>query len=386
MGIPHFEEQDADVVLDVLQLRWTATEKLDGSYFEFGLDNEGKYFSKRKGGHRCYTVNDWESEGWTNAYRAGHIAAEEICDFLVERGVIWPGTMIYSEIMFGDRPNTIPYANTATIAIQGWSYSTDLSIPAFHLKNFSTTVMHEMYHSYDARTKVRKQMMTTWNVICLSAISGAYIFARLETPAKALTQTINDFRNALHQDLKMTTADLMKLKLNKRPGWIMKEDWPEVKRRIIECREKWQRLIVPELRAFRERTLRALLHDQYSELRGSQFGEGLVIKTWNRNTVKFTDREGFTKANEHAHWVKYAIVGGRRPRRPSFLSRTKDWPVEERLARLDKLAERYLRHRHKLSKQFPNGTKLMPVSYDLELHERTKLMFCDTRERIANGR
>lgn len=387
MGIPHFEDLALHDILDALDLRWTTNEKMDGSWMEFGLDDDGRYFSRRKGGPKCYSINDWPAEGWTNAFRVGHQACEEITEFLQERYVMAPGTRITCEVLFGDRPNTIPYANTASIAIISWSFSKDLTVLQFTLNDFRTSLTHDIYHTYDGRTKHLKRLALDWKVLVLEDLPAAWTWARMKTHADMLKGKVLQFKNEIAGETTLSRGDLIKMPLNRRPGFVFPDKWPAVKEAIKETRAMWQRDIVPELVIFKDMTMRSLLMDHVAfALRGSQYSEGLVVTTWKHNTFKMVDREGFTGANKFAHWVKYNIAGGRRPKRPSFLSRTADWPIEKRLARLDVLRERYLRHHGKLNKYFRNTYKLMPVEYQNELHERTKLLFVDVRERIINGR
>jgi hypothetical protein len=113
--------------------------------------------------------------------------------------------------------------------------------------------------------------------------------------------------------------------------------------------------------------------------------EGFVVQA-DDVTFKIVNREVFPDLNLFTHRVKYWIVGGRRPARSSFLSRTKDWPKAERLARLDMLLERYLKHHTKLTKEIHLLRKKWSIRYDGSLHLRTLGMFYDTRKRIENGR
>jgi hypothetical protein len=387
MGIPHFEDLDLDTLLDIVELRWTACEKMDGSYMEFGLDKHGRFFTRRKNGTPCYTIDDWPDEGWTNSFRAAHVVAEEVADFLVERAILRPKHFFMCEVMWGDRPNTVIYPNTASLIIHSWSYSADVTPVQFMLKDFSTSVSHSIYHSYDAKTKQLKPARNEWNILVQEPINSSWIWARMKPYAATLKKQLIGFRDELIQGVRMSRGDLLKVKLNQRPGFVFPDRWPAVKAAVKDTRAEWQKRIVPELQVFRNLCLRALIIDQQTGvIKGSQFSEGLVVTTWQRNICKFVDREGFSQANAFSHWVKYALAGGRRTKRPSFLSRTAGWPVEKRLERLDVLRERYLRNHHKLHKEFSNAYKLMPVSYDRELHERTKLLFVDVRERIKNGR
>jgi hypothetical protein len=328
------------------------------------------------------------NEGWTNAFRAAHVAAEEVAEFLLERSILTPGNFMQCEVLWGDRPNTVQYPTGAALVINGWSFSRDLTPVAFMLKDFKTTVTHSVYHSYDGRTKQEKRTKSEWQILVQEPINNGWVWARMRRYADGLKKQLTSFRDeVVPDDIQLSRGDLLGFKLNKRPGFIFPARWPAVKEAIRETRMLWQKNIVPELVNFRNLSLKALVIDQNTGvIRGAQYTEGLVVTTWKHNTFKFVDREGFTQANAFSHWVKYALAGGRRTKRPCFLSRTTDWTTEKRLERLDVLRERYLRNHHKLHKEFSNSYKLMPVTYERELHERTKLLFVDVRERIIDGR
>jgi hypothetical protein len=59
MGIPHFEDLDLSILLDALELRWTASEKMDGSYMEFGFDKQGEFYTRRKNGFPIHSIDEW---------------------------------------------------------------------------------------------------------------------------------------------------------------------------------------------------------------------------------------------------------------------------------------------------------------------------------------
>ena len=111
--------------------------------------------------------------------------------------------------------------------------------------------------------------------------------------------------------------------------------------------------------------------------------EGYVITLQNGNMYKILSNEkDFKKANYYSYWLKFNIVGGRRPKKPSFLRRTQNWSTEERLARLEKLRNRYIRNRNRLTRTYGPYT----VSYSDDLNIRMLAMFNDTKNRIENGR
>jgi hypothetical protein len=123
-------------------------------------------------------------------------------------------------------------------------------------------------------------------------------------------------------------------------------------------------------------------HGPHSLLR-----EGLVVvPKHDEMPFKLVNRDEFGRLNKFTHLVKYWLAGGRRPARPSFLSRTKGWSKERRLARLDVLLARYLEHHYLLHTGYSNNGKRYHMYYAGELNQRTLNLFADVRKRIEDGR
>lgn len=387
MGIKHIEQLSVSELREVLQLNWSASEKFDGSYLEIGLDENGSYYSQRKGGDRCYSVSDWGDEGWTRSFRAAHDAGELVIDCLFNNDQIVPGEYLKCEVLFGSRPNTILYQNTAALVI------TSAATPELHKRvvesglfvQFTALIDHDLMYSEDGQTILLKNRMVSWRIYAPEPYTHYFVKAKLYAGASQLSDVFEKIL-ARDADYGLSVEEVLEIKLNKRHPKISKELWKEAKVELKGLREDLWREVWSHFTIFKQLAIRAILVDYGSTIERSQFFEGLVGRFDDGRMFKIVDRRGFSQANNFAHIVKYWLVGGRRPNRPSFLSRTKDWPKEKRLARLEVLRRRYNAHRESLWRAFTINQQTMMVTYYGELHERTKILFADVKKRIEDGR
>jgi len=113
-GITHIDDQSLAIekfihVLKNLE-KFEISEKVDGANLWVGLDMLGNLFTSRahKGGEIFYSPDDWSSKFSNTGFKSAHAALEKIKNILKTSGMI-EGDIIELEILFGDKPNAIPY-------------------------------------------------------------------------------------------------------------------------------------------------------------------------------------------------------------------------------------------------------------------------------------
>lgn len=392
MGIVHFEDLPLSDILSVLDLHWNVTEKFDGSYLEFGLDEDGNFFTRRKGGDPCYSLSDWPERGWTNSYRLAHTVACDLALEMSNHGFLVPGMVIGAEIVHGSQPNTIPYNQhhgcTGTLIVTTWPGKIPSELSSF-LRSFLIRFTGEIFSSPDGVRINRETTNQVWRAWMANAVHPLYIASKLNKPAAKFRRFIDEFLVQPSIIPNMSVADCLDAKLNTRPHQISSSDWSKVKSLLKLEREHLRKKLRAELLKFKDVVQQSLVNGISSELGPGSYKEGIVVRTEQGILFKVTARREFTRANTFSHIVKYWLVGGRRPARPCFLSRTKDWTLEKRLERLEVLRRRFMRHYPKLNRRFKiaGWHTYMSISYaDKELYNRTLMLFADVRERIQNGR
>lgn len=402
MGIKYIEDLSYEQFLEVLSLNWNVSEKIDGSFFEFGLDDDLRFFARRKIGQSCFCESDWPDEGWAESYRQAHSVAEILVEVIRNDLRVNEPFTIGSEIVTSPRHNTILYSigKTKFLVItslpdieQLRNYFTisspaQLSIPRVF---FRANLEQETYYSLDGITQHKQVRESSWCCIMARHMDQTEVQAHLSFKAKSIKSDLEYFMSKMSRIPGMTNLDTLNAKLNKRPDKIRPEDWKHVKPLLKKERSRANYYLERSIFEMKDYIYRKIWGFLPSTFGHSSFKEGLVGKTKSGLLFKVVSREEFSKANDFSHIVKYWLIGGRRPSRPCFLSRTKDWPLEKRLERLEVLRKRFIKHAPKLRKKFVsfhnNPSLKMEVQYaNDELYNRTLLLFATTRERLINGR
>lgn len=399
MGIPHFEDLSIGDILTVLDNEWSVLEKLDGSYFEFGLDSTGSFYSRHKGGPVCHSLDDWPSAGWTNSFKLGHTAAENIVDGLLAEGLIQSGDTFVSELLVGQRHNTILYFQ---MPLYNFGYFVIIKTPEREDENaiyqnmlerffstFSVKFMQGVTVSVDGKTQSDEPLMLEFETAVNRPYSPILIARKLATSISDFKELYTAWLSGPSNIVGFSIKDCLEVNLGRKSDKCGDRIWSSLKTELKQEREYLRKLSNKYLMMFKDIVYRATVVDLPSIFGFGPYKEGVVIKVINTHIAfKITNRIEFSKANHFAHIVKYWLIGGRRPARPSFLSRTSHWPIEHRLARLDVLLQRYLDNRLALRSQF-DLTPVYPhmvVEYTGGLHDRMLNLFADTRQRIINGR
>lgn len=388
VSIPHYEDLSAKEIFESLDLKWWASEKLDGSFLEAGLDQWGHFYTSRKGGERMYQLEDWPRECWANSYRNAHEVASMLVEALYKEGAIAAGQHFGAEIIDSKKPNTVsytlPHGVTGLLVLTTVSYEVSTTFYAV-VEKFVAEFRPEILVSFNGRDVAQGYVNQTWQVKVNTQISRELVAARLSQSATKVRKVMEMW---LPQESKIqgfTIMEVLDISLAKKHPNCGDRNWNDLRKDLKKEREELREVFTSLVLLFKEIAYKVLVFEMPSVIGAGSQKEGVVIKTPN-GLFKIVDRPSFSARNHFAHRVKYMLVGGRRPARPSFLSRTKDWPVEQRLARLDVLLARYQDWHFMLRLPVTYNGVDTTDSYSGSLHQRMLNLFADTRKRIENGR
>jgi hypothetical protein len=394
MGIPHLEDLPLDKLLRVLDEPWVASEKLDGSFMAFGLDEQGNFYTRRKGDQLCYSVEDWPNMPWCNSFRCAHSAAQAFMDALCDADLGLQAPFEFeAEILWGRQPNTVTYGHgpDSFIVITGGNnrdYISAALLDTF-FKDGACVTTTPIWHTTDGVELTQRMHEDRWHCISLDPFQ---LDTHLSRPVVDLLVWLNK-PHKNWEDARI--KDILAVNLNRRPEFVPENLWKSAARDVLKAQLKAQREfgrqeLVWQLNRIKDAVLyearrKHLARTDASKMDASGMGretEGIVCHSLSGVVFKITPRADFAEANLYSHWVRYALQGGRRPARPSFLSRTKHWPIPQRLARLDVLRRRYLDNKTYLGTT--NNSYRVWYESD-ELNQRTLLLFAELRVRIQDG-
>lgn len=394
-GIPHFEDLSVDQICRALDLNWIISEKLDGTFIEAGLDSQGAYYTRRKGGEPIYSVDSLPEECWTSTYRAAHMALAGLTEALYEAYAIEPGQHFGCEIIEGNQPNTALYQLYADITgviyvtTTSWTPSTTF----YQIVETYKTAFHvERFSSQHGIGITKETILDRWDIRLSYSVGSNLIKQEMSVNATRVKILLIDWLAEESNVSGFTVREVLDINLGSKHPNTGERKWMELKADLKAERTRLQGKLNTLVCLFKDAAMSALMpyvSTQVSYKDGSRdgFQEGIVVKMLDDDQpFKLVNRPEFTRLNLFTHRIKYWLVGGRRPVRSCFLSRTKDWPKEKRLARLDTLLNRYLRNRFVLHAKYRNNGKLLHMSYSGDLNQRTLNLFADVRKRIQDGR
>ncbi len=113
-GITHIDDQKVSIekFIDILKRleEFEVTEKVDGANLWMGLDMAGNFYTSRgkKEGGEFYNQSDWGSDFKDTGFKSAHAALENKANEMKAAGLN-PGDIVEVEVLFGDKPNAIPY-------------------------------------------------------------------------------------------------------------------------------------------------------------------------------------------------------------------------------------------------------------------------------------
>lgn len=380
MSIKHFVDLPVSKIRALIDSdQWIVSEKYDGSYIRAGIDANG-FYTSRKGTRVYRKVTDWDDKPWTNAFRAAHIVLEEF----LEHKEFEPGEYVDVEIINGSNPNTIVYS----FDLENSLVILNTNKPAFRITNRD-------FHHQIATVTTNEHHWVSHDGITLQKVIPPHeerswaIVHNHKRPLMLDFRANYGFLQFLNRYIMVrgaliTNGDLLETKLNVTPTWWNNDvgefsenradNIAHIRERRAEVRQQFETLYEDTARS-----LIQIVHPHRSHIGCEGVVCDITLSDGTTEMVKFVPRSTFRRANTFSHIVRYWLQGGRRPERPSFVSRTAHWPVEKRLARLEQLRKRYLEHNNKLEYEI--------ISYKdgSQLNARTLALFAELRERIQNG-
>lgn len=371
MGIPHFEDLTPADLYEIIKDDLVITSKLDGSFIAFGYDADMRFYTERKSGQRYYSVEEWPLEGWCNGFRQAHVVLE---NYLERLHVAWNKAGRYArstcEIIWGHQPNVVEYGAMNRILLHD---NSNFSPDPFECNIGVTQLKSDGRKAWTVREDLK------WSIQAIR--TKKYKLAKEDI--KGLLEWLD--RPSIIAPY--TRREVLEFKLNRRPTGYTKEAWQTTMPLIKAERELLRDNYFKKMTAIRKEILAYLNSHLYFEtITTVTLGEGFVCVGHGGVIFKLINREWFKPANDFVHRARYALIGGRRPARSSFESRTRNWPLDKRLKRLEVLRRRYLVHHHKLKFTYNGGTRLGDLSYSDEIHDRVLMLFYDLRERLKDGR
>jgi len=386
-SIPHFEDLSAREIYESLDLNWSVSEKLDGSYLEAGLDDDGFFYSHRKGGERNYHVNDWPDECWAATYRIAHDMAGMLIEALLKEQAISPGNYMGFEIIHGNWPNVVryniqpPHNGVMVITTISWKPSTTFYTV---IERFSTFYRAPVRRSSDGITSQVVMEDQDWVIKPNPQIVPELVQARLNPSAQRVRKVLDIWFPQESKVEGFTVAEILDINLARKHEKCGDRNWNDLRRELKRERDQLRESFLSLTLLFKDAAYKVLVDEMPSVLGAGSRKEGVVVLT-PRGLFKIVNRDSFLESNLFIHRIKYMLVGGRRPVRPCFLSRTKDWSLEKRLLRLNTLLYRYMAHRNRLRLVEDYGYT-QEIGYTGDLHQRMLNLFADTRKRIEDGR
>ncbi|KKN16692.1 hypothetical protein LCGC14_0973330 [marine sediment metagenome] len=167
-GITHIDDQKLPIekFLHVLKnlKDFEITEKVDGANLKFGLNMAGRFFTSRMGkeGKEYFSEEEWGKEFKDTAFRSAHLALEQQIDEMMKAG-LEIGDIVEVEILFGTKPNAIPYWPNQIIFLRAIHGDPDIDNIANVLEGQKSSVeIKDVPYTLDGETIERTDENHTW--------------------------------------------------------------------------------------------------------------------------------------------------------------------------------------------------------------------------------
>lgn len=167
-GITHINDQTLPIekFIEVLKNigEFEATEKVDGANLWFGIDMEGKLYTSRGGkeGGEFYNQSDWGSDFKDTGFKSAHAALKDRENEIKAAGMN-PGDVVEVEVLFGEKPNAIPYWPNQIIFLRAISGDPDIERMADTLEGKTAAAeVENVPYTDDGKTIERKNEAHKW--------------------------------------------------------------------------------------------------------------------------------------------------------------------------------------------------------------------------------
>lgn len=204
-------------------------EKLDGTAFTFGLDDDGEFYTTRSGKGSSdklfYKAADWGISAASNGFKATHAALKKHLDVI--KTVLQPGEAMDVEIMFGRQPNTVVYGLDGFnyIAFLKATHGTNKELKIDQkkvkqlykkLKDATSNVRTINVDTNDGETLIQAPTVTNWKFTTPEFIDAAHfddtdVKAEIIKLEKFLGRKNEPMSDLLNKDLTNFEAAIMPL-------------------------------------------------------------------------------------------------------------------------------------------------------------------------------
>ncbi|MEM2159641.1 MAG: hypothetical protein QXN55_01650 [Candidatus Nitrosotenuis sp.] len=302
-GTAHLEDLPIDDFLSVMTRIGVlnATEKMDGVNLWFGFDDDGKFYTSRKGknshAERRYSTNDYPEVGSSNVFKVAHSVLSKKQKFIGK--LIKPGQAVEIEVALGDQPNSIAYnAGNRIILIGGVGdnpVSSEVLDKIAEVLNKPISITVDLLKTSDGKSLTN--LPTTLNV----KIERVKKIDKSELQigaAKKLTAALKDFLDKPSEvDSSKTNHEIATLNLTS----IDKEERDKYK----EARDKLQKQLHDSyMLPIKQKLLgKVTKHDDTNV-------EGVVLSDPETGEqIKLVDKDVFTAINDFTHKIRKEIAG-----------------------------------------------------------------------------
>lgn len=328
-GISHIDDQKIPVDKFINALKnieqFEITEKVDGANLWMGLDMAGNFFTSRagKGGEHYYSADDWGGDFKDTGFKSAHAALENKAEILKSNGLN-PGDIVEVEILFGDKPNAIPYWPNQIIFLRGIQGDPNIEELANALEGKKVQVtVDDVPYTEDGETIDRKNEEHTWS------------FSRVQTYDPDMEELKNELNGKIDEIEKfLMQPNVAKLSAKNEQGeertptnievLAMRATTPEIK----EAKELVKDVLDGERDETGKRTnndglrweIKKTLLDKLVRSAQSTLGpsideggwiEGVVLKKQKPDgdeLYKVVDRDIFTAVNQFNHQVRNMLT------------------------------------------------------------------------------
>lgn len=188
-SVQYLEDLDINDFIDAVEniSKMIATEKLDGTALMFGFDNDGNFYTSRKGkgtGKLFYEADDYGMTAAANGFKAAHAALQRNLHTI--KPLMQPGQACDIEVLYGRQPNAITYGVDGKnfIAFLKPAEGTNSSVPmdydlpkklAKALKGKETSVNTVNVNTVDGINLIHTPAQTTWDFVTPERIDSEHL-------------------------------------------------------------------------------------------------------------------------------------------------------------------------------------------------------------------
>ncbi len=316
-GITHIEDLPVDEFIRAVRNlnMYEISEKIDGANLQFGVDEEGKFFTSRegKGGQRYYKYEDWGNKFWQTGFKSAHIALSKVAS-----SILSPGDVVEVEILFGELPNTVPYSGDENqlVFLRPIAGNPDIKQMADRLDGEKVEVsVDQVPYTEDGKTIQYRPEQHVWVFAKVPNVSSDSVTR--EEAKTIIDEKVQRLETFLKREIpvgstKMAVLEILSIKLNQRPENINPNDWKIAKGEVKAKRDE----VISQIRDMQLEIKNVLLNELVRNVR-SAFGpeldaggwiEGVVLRHKETGEqVKIVDKSVFTALNTFYNQIMHQI-------------------------------------------------------------------------------